>query len=54
MKVPYKIGARRAGDIEKIWADPRKANEELKWKAETPISSTLVSAWRWQQHLLKK
>ena len=54
VKVPYKIGARRAGDIEKIWADPRKANEELKWKAETPISKTLESAWRWQQHLLKK
>ena len=33
VKVPYKIGARREGDIEKIWADPKKANEVLGWKA---------------------
>lgn len=53
VKVPYKIGPRRQGDIEKIWADPRKANEVLGWKAETPIERTLESAWRWQQHLMK-
>lgn len=29
VKVPHKIGERRAGDIEKIWADPKKANEDL-------------------------
>lgn len=28
VKVPHKIGERRAGDIEKIWADPKKANED--------------------------
>ena len=29
VKVPYHIGARREGDIEKIWADPTKANTVL-------------------------
>lgn len=53
VKVPYKIGERRQGDIEQIWADPRKANEVLGWKAETPIERTLKSAWRWQQSLMK-
>ena len=53
VKVPYKIGERRQGDIEQIWADPRKANEVLGWKAETPIERTLESAWRWQQRLMK-
>ena len=53
VKVPYKIGERRQGDIEQIWADPRKANEVLGWKAETPIERTLESAWRWQQSLMK-
>lgn len=53
VKVPYKIGPRRQGDIEKIWADPKKANEVLGWKAETSIERTLESAWRWQQHLMK-
>ena len=53
VKVPYKIGERRQGDIEQIWANPRKANEVLGWKAETPIERTLESAWRWQQSLMK-
>lgn len=46
--VPHKIGPRRAGDIEKIWADPKKANEGLGWKADTPIDDTMRNAWKWQ------
>lgn len=48
VKVPYRIGARRTGDIEKIWADPKKANEDLGWKAEVDIDDTMRNAWRWQ------
>ena len=48
VKVPYKIGARRAGDIEKIWAEPRHANEVLGWKAAAPIEETMANTWRWQ------
>lgn len=54
VKVPYKIGARRAGDIEKIWALPTKANTVLGWKAEMPIDDTMLNAWRWQQRLGKQ
>lgn len=46
--VPHKIGPRRVGDIEKIWADPKKANEDLGWKADTPIDDTMRNAWKWQ------
>ena len=48
VKVPHKIGARREGDIEKIWADPKKANNVLGWKAEAPIDDTMRNAWAWQ------
>lgn len=48
VKVPHKIGARRAGDIEKIWADPKKANEVLGWTAQVPIDETMKNAWAWQ------
>lgn len=48
VKVPHKIGERRAGDIEKIWADPKKANEVLGWKAEADIKDTMNNAWKWQ------
>lgn len=53
VKVPYKIGERRAGDIEKIWADPKKANTVLGWVAETPINETMANAWHWQCTLPK-
>lgn len=48
VKVPYKIGERRAGDIEKIWANPYKANNVLGWKAEADIKDTMKNAWQWQ------
>lgn len=51
VKVPYKIGPRREGDIEKIWANPKKANEVLGWKAEVDIDDTMRNAWRWQQKI---
>lgn len=52
--VPYEIVGRREGDIEKVWANPEKANNVLGWKAEETVENTLLSAWRWQQKLEKK
>ena len=49
VKLNYKIVGRRAGDIEKIWADTTFANEELGWKAETGLDETLLSAWIWEK-----
>lgn len=51
VKVPHRIGPRRAGDIEKIWADPKRANTVLGWRAEIPVEETLRNAWRWQCRL---
>ena len=51
VEVPHKIVGRRAGDIEKIWADTTFANRELGWKATRPIEETLASAWAWEKHL---
>ena len=48
-KLNYKIVARRAGDIEKIWADTTFANKELGWKAEKELEETLLSAWNWEK-----
>ncbi|MBQ0120739.1 MAG: UDP-glucose 4-epimerase GalE [Bacteroidales bacterium] len=54
VKVPHKIVGRRAGDIEKIWADPKKANEVLGWTAQETIEDTMLSAWKWQQKLRER
>lgn len=51
VKVPHKIGPRREGDIEKIWANPVKANNVLGWKAEVDIDDTMRNAWRWQKKI---
>ncbi|GHT76211.1 UDP-glucose 4-epimerase [Bacteroidia bacterium] len=51
VKVPHKIVGRREGDIEKIWANPRRANEVLGWTAKETIEDTLRSAWNWQLKL---
>ena len=53
VKLNYKIVGRRAGDIEKVWADTSLANKELGWKAVVPIEETLKNAWRWQQQITK-
>ena len=50
----YKIVDRREGDIEKIWAQPDKANNVLGWKAEKSVEETMESAWKWQLRLREK
>ena len=52
-KIPYTIVGRREGDIEQVWAAPKKANEVLGWKAETPIREVLASAWKWEKNIRK-
>ena len=54
VKVPHKIVGRRAGDIEKVWADPTHANNVLGWKAETSLDDTMRSAWAWQLKLRER
>ena len=51
VKLNWAYAPRRAGDIEKVWADPKKANEVLGWHAETNLDDTLRSAWNWQKKL---
>lgn len=54
VNVPYKIVGRRNGDIEKVWADPRHANEVLGWVAATPLDETMRNAWAWQCRLRER
>ncbi len=51
VKLKYQIVGRRAGDVEKIWADTTYANEELGWKAEKGLEETLLSAWNWEKRV---
>jgi UDP-glucose 4-epimerase len=54
VKIPYKLVARREGDIEKVWAEPSFANNELGWKATETVEETLRSAWAWEQNYAQR
>jgi len=54
LKLKYKITGRRAGDIEKIWADPSFANKELGWKTVSSLDESMKTAWEWEKHIRKK
>ena len=45
IKVKYKIGARRPGDIPACYADPSKAEKELNWKAEKGVEEMCRDSW---------
>ena len=51
VKVNYKVGPRRAGDVETIYADNTKAKKELQWDAKLNIHDMVSSAWKWQQNM---
>jgi UDP-glucose 4-epimerase len=50
-KLPYKIVARRAGDITEAYAHTQKANEILGWKANHTLDQALLSAWNWEKKI---
>lgn len=51
VKVNYAVTERRAGDIEKIYADNSYAVNELGWKPTKSLDDMMSSAWKWQQSL---
>jgi UDP-glucose 4-epimerase len=50
-KLPYKIVARREGDITSAYANTDKANTVLGWKALSTLEHSLASAWKWEQKI---
>ena len=47
-KVPYRVVARRPGDIATCYADPSLAALDLGWCAEFGIAEMVRDAWNWQ------
>ena len=46
--VPYRVTARRPGDIAQCYADASLALQTLGWRAELGIDSMCADTWRWQ------
>ncbi len=47
-EIPYVITGRRPGDGPTSYADPKKAYEELGWKAQRGIDKMCEDSYRWQ------
>lgn len=48
--LPYKIVARRPGDIDSCYADSSKAEQELNWKTHYNLDDMAADSWRWQSN----
>jgi len=51
VNLPFVIGPRRSGDVEKIYADPAKVNATLGWKTTFTIEQSLMHAWQWEKKI---
>jgi UDP-glucose 4-epimerase len=49
VKVPRRIVERRPGDTAVCYADARRAERELGWKAKRGIEEMVRDAWNWQE-----
>jgi len=54
LKLNYKIGPKRDGDIEQIYAATDLVEKTLKWKPKYSIDQAMEDAWRWQKNLAEK
>lgn len=46
--IPYRIEARRPGDIAECWADASRAEGVLGWRAQRGLTEMCADSWRWQ------
>lgn len=51
VNVPYEIGPRRSGDVEKTYGDVKKANNVLHWKTKFSVEESLLHAWQWEKKI---
>lgn len=52
--IPYRISARRSGDIARCWADPTLAEILFGWKAKRDLNQMCADVWCWQKSTPKQ
>lgn len=50
-KLNFKVGPRRPGDVEKIYAQVDKSKRLLNWQTKHSLDQALGDSWRWQKKL---
>lgn len=51
LKLNYKIGGRRPGDVVAVYADNSLAKETLKWEPQFSLDDMMKTAWKWELRL---
>lgn len=54
VKLKYAFAPRREGDVPELYADPKRANEILGWRAELSLDDMTLSSWNWEKQLREK
>ena len=50
-KLNYQIGPRRAGDVEKVYAQVDKSKNVLNWETKYSLQDSMRDSWNWQKKL---
>jgi|SRR5215469_1852249 len=48
--LPYKVVARREGDVLDLTSNPSLANKELGWKAQHTLEEACKDLWKWTKN----
>lgn len=53
LKLNYKIGPRRIGDVVEVYANNNRARNLLGWETKYDLDAMMDTSWRWEQALNK-
>lgn len=51
VKLNYRIGPRRDGDVEAIYSDITLSKNVLKWEPKYSLDDMMLSAWKWEMNM---
>ena len=51
IRLNYKVGPKRTGDVMAIYSDTSLAQSVLNWHPEFDLDQMMLSAWKWQLNL---
>lgn len=49
LKLNYRVGGRREGDVIQVYADNNRARTLLEWETRYDLDAMMDTAWRWEQ-----
>jgi len=54
LKLNYKIGERRDGDVEAVYSETTRSETILGWKPKFSLDEMMETAWKWELNLQKE